>query len=166
METAKRQCANGGEGKQNIEGFVKNPSATSCFTFVAAAYHPSTPHSGRICAPGPAKRGRVFYLTIHFDDFLRDHQNYYFKNRFSFPKNRRMACFRCPRNFFYPHSHFLCLLAFHFPFQYNPYKLSRNQPQSPPNPFAGRPGGEFLGFFWVSPKGCFRHARAGGHPVF
>ncbi len=28
-----------------IDGFVKSPSAALRFTFVAAAYHPSTPHS-------------------------------------------------------------------------------------------------------------------------
>jgi hypothetical protein len=27
---------------------------------------------GRFCAPGPAKRGRAFYLAIRFNDFLRD----------------------------------------------------------------------------------------------
>ncbi|MCX5907832.1 MAG: hypothetical protein NTY64_11790 [Deltaproteobacteria bacterium] len=34
-----------------FEGFVKSPSAALRFTFVAAAYHPSTPHS-----PGFARR--------------------------------------------------------------------------------------------------------------
>ncbi|MCX5906851.1 MAG: hypothetical protein NTY64_06610 [Deltaproteobacteria bacterium] len=29
----------------NHDGFVKSPSAALRFTFVAAAYHPSTPHS-------------------------------------------------------------------------------------------------------------------------
>jgi hypothetical protein len=29
----------------NIDGFVKSPSAALRFTFVVAAYHPSTPHS-------------------------------------------------------------------------------------------------------------------------
>ncbi|MCX5907213.1 MAG: hypothetical protein NTY64_08500 [Deltaproteobacteria bacterium] len=28
-----------------LDGFVKSPSAALRFTFVAAAYHPSTPHS-------------------------------------------------------------------------------------------------------------------------
>jgi hypothetical protein len=28
-----------------IDGFVKSPSAALRFTFVVAAYHPSTPHS-------------------------------------------------------------------------------------------------------------------------
>ncbi|MCX5907621.1 MAG: hypothetical protein NTY64_10645 [Deltaproteobacteria bacterium] len=29
----------------SIDGLVKSPSAALRFTFVAAAYHPSTPHS-------------------------------------------------------------------------------------------------------------------------
>ncbi|MCX5907658.1 MAG: hypothetical protein NTY64_10840, partial [Deltaproteobacteria bacterium] len=31
--------------ESNIDGFVKSPSAALRFTFVATAYHPSTPHS-------------------------------------------------------------------------------------------------------------------------
>ncbi|MCX5908008.1 MAG: hypothetical protein NTY64_12715 [Deltaproteobacteria bacterium] len=32
----------------NIDDFVKSPSAALRFTFVAAAYHPSTPHAGEL----------------------------------------------------------------------------------------------------------------------
>ncbi|MCX5906126.1 MAG: hypothetical protein NTY64_02780 [Deltaproteobacteria bacterium] len=39
------------------------------FTFVAAAYHPSTASLGRFCAPGPAKRGRAFYFAIQILTF-------------------------------------------------------------------------------------------------
>ncbi|MCX5909461.1 MAG: hypothetical protein NTY64_20400, partial [Deltaproteobacteria bacterium] len=31
--------------QEKVDGFVKSPSAASRFTFVATAYHPSTPHS-------------------------------------------------------------------------------------------------------------------------
>ncbi|MCX5908989.1 MAG: hypothetical protein NTY64_17900 [Deltaproteobacteria bacterium] len=33
------------KGENNFDGFVKSPSAALRFTFVAAAYQPSTPHS-------------------------------------------------------------------------------------------------------------------------
>ncbi|MCX5907338.1 MAG: hypothetical protein NTY64_09160 [Deltaproteobacteria bacterium] len=40
------------------------------FTFVAAAYHPSTPHSGGFARLASG----AFYFAIHSDDFLRNHQ--------------------------------------------------------------------------------------------
>ncbi|MCX5906332.1 MAG: hypothetical protein NTY64_03855 [Deltaproteobacteria bacterium] len=44
------------------------------FTFVAAAYHPSTPHSGGFARRVPRNAGELF--TNHlFVDFLRDHQS-------------------------------------------------------------------------------------------
>ncbi len=58
------------------DGFVKSPSAALRFTFVAAAYHPSTPHSsgfarlasGAFYAAIPLA---TFYEIINFDGFVK-----------------------------------------------------------------------------------------------
>ncbi|MCX5908095.1 MAG: hypothetical protein NTY64_13175, partial [Deltaproteobacteria bacterium] len=42
------------------DGFVKSPSAALRFTFVAAAYHPSTPHSGGFARRVPRNAGELF----------------------------------------------------------------------------------------------------------
>ncbi|MCX5908956.1 MAG: hypothetical protein NTY64_17715 [Deltaproteobacteria bacterium] len=48
-----------------IDGFVKSPSAALRFTFVAAAYHPCTPHSsGFACLASGA-----FYEAISLGTF-------------------------------------------------------------------------------------------------
>ncbi|MCX5907914.1 MAG: hypothetical protein NTY64_12210, partial [Deltaproteobacteria bacterium] len=44
----------------NLDGFVKSPSAVLRFTFVAAAYHPSTPHSGGFARRVPRNAGELF----------------------------------------------------------------------------------------------------------
>ncbi|MCX5907763.1 MAG: hypothetical protein NTY64_11415 [Deltaproteobacteria bacterium] len=49
----------------NFDGFVKSPSAALRFTFVAAAYHPSTPHFSGIVRLASG----AFYLAIHSDGF-------------------------------------------------------------------------------------------------
>ncbi|MCX5906162.1 MAG: hypothetical protein NTY64_02985 [Deltaproteobacteria bacterium] len=57
----------------NIDGFVKSPSAALRFTFVAAAYPPSMPYSGGFARRVPRKR-ESFLRSHLFGDFLRDHQ--------------------------------------------------------------------------------------------
>jgi hypothetical protein len=57
---------------RNPDGFVKSPSAALRFTFVAAAYHPSTPHSSgfaRLASEAfyAAIARATFYKTINFD---------------------------------------------------------------------------------------------------
>jgi len=48
-----------------FDGFVKSPSAALRFTFVVAAYHPSTPHS-----PGFARLASgAFYAAIGLATF-------------------------------------------------------------------------------------------------
>ncbi|MCX5906563.1 MAG: hypothetical protein NTY64_05070 [Deltaproteobacteria bacterium] len=42
------------------DGFVKSPSAELRFTFVAAAYHASTPHSGGFARRVPRNAGELF----------------------------------------------------------------------------------------------------------
>ncbi|MCX5910119.1 MAG: hypothetical protein NTY64_23830, partial [Deltaproteobacteria bacterium] len=43
------------------------------FTFVAAPYHPSTPHPGGFARRVPRNAGE-FLRSHRFGDFLRDHQ--------------------------------------------------------------------------------------------
>ncbi|MCX5906832.1 MAG: hypothetical protein NTY64_06515 [Deltaproteobacteria bacterium] len=47
-------------GPAILDGFVKSPSAALRFTFVAAAYHPSTPHSGGFARRVPRTAGELF----------------------------------------------------------------------------------------------------------
>jgi hypothetical protein len=61
-----------GAGFINFDGFVKSPSAALRLTSVAAAYPPSTPHSGSFArlASGAfceAISLTNFYETINFD---------------------------------------------------------------------------------------------------
>ncbi|MCX5907159.1 MAG: hypothetical protein NTY64_08210 [Deltaproteobacteria bacterium] len=42
------------------DGFVKSPTAALRFTFVAAAYHPSTPHSSGFARRVPRNAGELF----------------------------------------------------------------------------------------------------------
>ncbi|MCX5907169.1 MAG: hypothetical protein NTY64_08265, partial [Deltaproteobacteria bacterium] len=44
----------------NLDGFVTSPSAALRFTFVAAAYPPSTPHSGGLARRVPRNAGELF----------------------------------------------------------------------------------------------------------
>ncbi|MCX5906839.1 MAG: hypothetical protein NTY64_06550 [Deltaproteobacteria bacterium] len=54
----------------NFDGFVKSPSAALRFTFVAAAYHPSTP---QVLRAGSRETRESFLRSHLFGDFLRDH---------------------------------------------------------------------------------------------
>jgi hypothetical protein len=47
-------------GRSNFDGFGKSPSAALRFTFVAAAYPPSTPHSGGFARRVPRNAGELF----------------------------------------------------------------------------------------------------------
>ncbi|MCX5907243.1 MAG: hypothetical protein NTY64_08660 [Deltaproteobacteria bacterium] len=58
-----------------IDGFVKSPSAALLCIPRHCGVQPKYASFGRICTPGPPKRGRDFYFAIRFNDFLRDHQN-------------------------------------------------------------------------------------------
>jgi hypothetical protein len=62
-----------------IDGFVKSPSAALRFTFVAAAYIASTPHSSGFArlASGAfyaAITWATFYEIIKIDGFVKNHE--------------------------------------------------------------------------------------------
>ncbi|MCX5909086.1 MAG: hypothetical protein NTY64_18435 [Deltaproteobacteria bacterium] len=56
---------------QIFDGFVKSPSAALRFTFVAAAYNPSTPHSGGFARRVPRKAGELFTKPSRWRLFTR-----------------------------------------------------------------------------------------------
>ncbi|MCX5905949.1 MAG: hypothetical protein NTY64_01835 [Deltaproteobacteria bacterium] len=50
-----------------IDGFAKSPSAALRFILVAAAYHPSTPHSSGFARRVPRNAGELFTKPSLFD---------------------------------------------------------------------------------------------------
>ncbi|MCX5907550.1 MAG: hypothetical protein NTY64_10270 [Deltaproteobacteria bacterium] len=63
--------------KLNFDGFVKSPSAALRFTFVVAAYHPSTPHSSGFArlASGAFYEAislATFYEIINFNHLSKE----------------------------------------------------------------------------------------------
>jgi hypothetical protein len=52
---------------RQIDDFLKSPSAALRCILRRCGVPPKYASLGRFCAPGPAKRGRAFYLAIHFD---------------------------------------------------------------------------------------------------
>jgi len=71
---------------RNFDGFVKSPSAALRFTFVAAAYHPSMPHSSgfaRLASESfyAAIALATFYEIINFATSIRGNQGRTLENR-------------------------------------------------------------------------------------